>query len=52
MRRNKQSIQNRNKLLSIRKQTEVNDTTISTIITEMIGLWRGRERFGEKFFSL
>lgn len=48
----KQSIQNRNKLLSIRKQREVSDTKISTATTEMIGLGRGRERFGEEFFSL
>jgi hypothetical protein len=52
MRRNKQSIQNRNKLLSIRKQTEANDTTISTTTTEMIWQGRGWESFGEEFFSL
>lgn len=39
MRRNKQ---NRNKLLSIRKQTEVRDTIISTTTTEMIGKGKGR----------
>jgi hypothetical protein len=51
MRRNKQSIQNRNKLLSIRKQTEVSNTIISTTPTEMIGRGRRRRR-RRKFFSL